>query len=152
MTTYSPFEGISELVPVEQLPPVRTDLDVYHLWRLLMGPLGFGARRLWVTFTDADGRCSPVLQQIEDVPPRADAESCQGLMTVLDHVRDFYAGGAVALLYTRPGRRPMDADDRSWASSLARAARQAEIPLWPVHLANDEELLVFAPDDLVGAP
>jgi hypothetical protein len=152
MTTYSPFEGIPELVPVEQLPPVRTDLDIYHVWRLLMGPLDFGCRRLWVTFTDGDGRCSPVVPQIEDVPPQADVESCQGLMTMLDHVRDFFAGGAVALLYTRPGRRPMNDDDRSWARSLTRAAREAEIPLWPVHFANDAELLVFAPDDLATAP
>jgi hypothetical protein len=73
-------------------------------------------------------------------------------MTVLDHLRDFFDGGAVALLYTRPGRRPMNDDDRSWARSLTRAARQVEIPLWPVHFANDEELLVFAPDDLAGPP
>ena len=56
-----------------------------------------------------------------------------------------------AAAYTRPGRRPMCDDDRSWARSLTRAARRAEIPLWPVHFANDEELLVFAPDDLAGA-
>jgi hypothetical protein len=152
MTTYSPFEGIPELVPVEQMPPVRSDLDIYHVWRLLMGPLGFGARRLWVTFTDASGRVSPAIQQIEDIPARAGVSDCDGLMTVLQHLQPFFAGGAVALLYSRPGRRPMGDDDRSWARSLTRAARQADIPLWPVHFANDEELLVFAPDDLAGAP
>lgn len=150
-TSYSSFSDIPELVPVEQLPPVRTALDVYHVWRLLMGPLGFGARRLWVTFTDGDGRVSPAIQQIEEVPARADTEACAGLMTILDHVRPLFAEGAVALLYTRPGRRPMDGGDRSWARSLIAAARQADIPLWPVHFANDEELLVFAPDDLAGA-
>ena len=110
MTTYSSFSDIPELVPVEEMPPVRTGLDVYHVWRLLMGPLGFGRRRLWVTFTDMDGRVSPVVQQIEDVPPRAGAAECDGLMTVLDHVRPFFDGGAVALLYTRPGGRPMHDD------------------------------------------
>ena len=150
MTTYSPFEGMRELVPVEDMPPVRTDQDIFHVWRLLMGPLGFGCRRLWVTLTDADGRVSPVIQQIEDVPPRTSPAECDGLMTMLDHVRPFFDGGAVALLYSRPGRRPMNDDDRSWARSLTHAARQAEIPLWPVHFANDEELLVFAPDDLAG--
>ena len=151
MTLHSPFEGIRDLVPVEELPPVRTDLDVYHLWRLLMGPLGFGCRRLWVTLTDLDGRVSPVIQQIEDVPPRSSPADCDGLMAMLDHVRPHFAGGAVALLYTRPGRRPMNGDDRSWARSLTRAARRAEIPLWPVHFANDDELRAFAPDDLAGA-
>ena len=152
MTTYSPFEDMHDLVPVEEMPPVRTDRDIYHVWRLLMGPLGFGRRRLWVTLTDSDGRVSPVLPQIEDVPPRTSPAECDGLMTMLDGVRPFFTGGAVALLYSRPGRRPMDDDDRSWARSLVRAARRAEIPLWPVHFANDEELQVFAPDDLTGAP
>jgi len=150
MTTYSPFEGLRELVPVEDMPPVRTDQDIFHVWRLLLGPLGFGCRRLWVTLTDAEGRVSPVIQQIEDVPPRTSPAECDGLMTMLDHIRPFFDGGAVALLYSRPGRRPMNDDDRSWARSLTRAARQAQIPLWPVHFANDEELLLFAPDDLAG--
>ncbi len=150
-TSYSSFEDIPALVPVEQLPPVRTSLDIYHVWRLLMGPLGFSARRLWVTFTDADGRVSPALPQIDEVPARASVADCGGLMIMLDHLRDFFAGGAVALLYSRPGRRPMDDDDRSWARSLTAAARAADIDLWPVHLATDEELLVFAPDDLAGA-
>ena len=149
-TSYSPFEELPDLVPVEQLPPVRTDLDVYHVWRLLMGPLGFSARRLWIPFTDADGRVDPVIPQIDDLPARAGVADCGGLMIMLDHVRHFFAGGAVALLYARPGRRPMDDDDRSWARSLTAAARAAGIELWPVHFANDEELLVFAPDDLTG--
>jgi hypothetical protein len=151
MTTYSPFEGMRDLVPVEAMPPVRTDRDIYHVWRLLMGPLGFGCRRLWVTLTETDGRVSPVLQQIEDVPRRISPAECGGVMTMLDGLRPLFTGGAVALLYSRPGRRPMDDDDRSWARSLSRAARSAEVPLWPVHFANDEELLVFAPDDLTGA-
>lgn len=118
--------------------------------RLLMGPLGFGARRLWVTFTDADGRVSPALPQIEDLPARADIPFCDGLMVMLDHLREFFADGAVALLYTRPGAGAMNGDDRSWARGLTAAARAAGIDLWPVHFANDEELLVFAPDDLAG--
>lgn len=151
MTIYSSFSDIPELVPVEQMPPVRTDRDIHHVWRLLKGPLGFGSRRLWVALTDGDGRVGPVLPHIDDVPARTSPAECDGLMTMLDHLRPFFVGGAVALLYTRPGRRPMDDDDRSSARSLVRAARQAEIPLWPVHFANDEALLVFAPDDLAGA-
>jgi hypothetical protein len=147
-TSYSSFEDIPALVPVEQLPPVRTDLDVYHVWRLLMGPLGFGARRLWFVLTDGEGWLNPMVQQIDEVPARPSASECDDLMMMLDHVRDFFAGGAVALLYTRPGVRPMDDADRTWARRLTAAARAADVPLWPVHFANDEELLVFAPDDL----
>ena len=36
MAIYSPFEGMRDLVPVEEMPPVRTDRDIYHVWRLLL--------------------------------------------------------------------------------------------------------------------
>lgn len=150
-TSYSSFDDdIPERLPVTQLPPVRSAHDLYRYWRRLMGPLGLTGRRLWISFIDPDGRVDPVLPQIDDLPVRAGVTDCGGLMIMFDHVREFFAGGAVALLYTRPGRHPMDDDDRSWGQSLTAAARAADIALWPVHFANDEELLVFAPDDLVG--
>lgn len=150
-TSYSSFDDdIPGRLPVTQLPPVRNAHDLYRYWRGLMGPLGFTRRRLWISFTDPDGRVDPVLPQIDDLPARAGVADCDGLMIMLDHVREYFAGGAVALLYTRPGRRPLDDDDRSWARSLTAGARTADIDLWPVHFANDEELLVFAPDDLAG--
>jgi hypothetical protein len=43
----------------------------------------------------------------------------------------------------------MDEADRSWARGLISAARHLGISMWPVHFANDVELRVFAPDDLV---
>lgn len=152
MTTYSSFDDdIPERLPVSALPPVRTAHDIHRYWRRLMGPLGFSRRRLWISFTDCDGRIDPVLPQIDDLPPRASTADCNGLIQILDHVRDVYLGGAVALLYTRPGRDPMNDNDRSWGRSLTAAAQAADIPLWPVHFANDEELRVFAPDDLAAA-
>ena len=59
-------------------------------------------------------------------------------------------GGSVAFLLTSPGRNPMDDADRSWGSGLTSAARQHGVAMWPVHFANDVELRVFAPDDLVS--
>jgi hypothetical protein len=38
---------------------------------MVMGPLGFSRRSLWISFTDGDGRVSPALQQIDGVPRRA---------------------------------------------------------------------------------
>jgi hypothetical protein len=59
------------------------------------------------------------------------------------------SGGSIAFLLTRPGRNPMDDADRSWARGLTSAAHQLSVPMWPVHFANDVELRIFAPDDLV---
>ena len=61
-------------------------------------------------------------------------------------------GGSVAFLLTRPGRNPIDDADRSWASGLTSAAQQHNASMWPVHFANDAELRVFAPDDLLASP
>jgi len=65
-------------------------------------------------------------------------------------LREIGGDSAVAILLTRPGRDPMNSDDRSWARGLVAAAVTLGIPMHPVHFANDESLLVFAADDLVG--
>lgn len=143
-----PYEDIPPLVPFDQLPPIRSDLELFRFWRMIMGPLGFGRRRLWLAFLDDNGSVSPAVQQIEDVPRRAGRDDAAALMEMLRHVRELYDGGAVAIIYTRPGRAPMDDDDRSWARALAAAAREYDIPIRPVHFANDQVLQVFAPDDL----
>jgi hypothetical protein len=57
--------------------------------------------------------------------------------------------GSVAFLLTRPGRDPINDADRSWARGLTSAAQHLGVAMWPVHFANDAELRVFAPDDLV---
>lgn len=57
--------------------------------------------------------------------------------------------GSLAILLSRPGGEPMTDDDRSWARTLSRSARARGVSLWPVHLATDAELVVFAPDDMV---
>jgi hypothetical protein len=54
------------------------------------------------------------------------------------------------MLLTRPGRNPMDDADRSWARCLTSAADHLSVSMWPVHFANDVQLRVFAPDDLVA--
>ena len=60
------------------------------------------------------------------------------------------ATGSVAILLSRAGNDPVTTDDRSWAFGLTKAAQRQGIRMWPVHFANDVELRVFAPDDLIG--
>ena len=145
----SSFDDIPDPNRPADQPPIRTDLDLHRFWRMVMGPLGFSRRSLWISFTDGDGRVSPALQQIDDVPRRAGYADGAALMTMLAHLRDAYADGAVAICYSRPGRAPMSTDDRSWARVLTAAAAQFDIPLWPMHFANDSAVLGYAPDDLL---
>jgi hypothetical protein len=43
----------------------------------------------------------------------------------------------------------MNNADRTWARGLTSAAQQLGVSMWPVHFANDVELRIFAPDDLL---
>ena len=115
-----------------------------------MGPLGFGRPLLWIAFLGLDGRMSPRLTQIDEIPRWADAKICGALLEMCRHIVGMNgAGGSVAMLLTRPGRNPMDDADRSWPRYLTSAADHLGLSMWPVHFANDVELRAFAPDDLV---
>jgi hypothetical protein len=142
--------NIPTLGPARELPPIRNSYDLCLRWRALMGPLGFGRPRLWIGFLAPDNMMSAQLTQIEEIPHSADADMCRPLLEMCQHIvgRDG-AGGSVAFLLTRPGRHPMDDADRSWACGLTSAAQRLGVSTWPVHFANDVELRVFAPDDLV---
>jgi hypothetical protein len=141
---------IPTLRPPNEMPPIRNAEDLCLHWWALMGPLGFGQPLLWIAFIQTDDMMSPQLTQIEEIPRWADAKTCQPLLELCQHiVGRNSAGGSVAFLLTRPGRNPMDDADRSWARGLTAAAEQFGVSMWPVHSANDVELRVFAPDDLV---
>ncbi len=129
--------------------PIRTPRDLYQCWRALMGPLGFSRRSLWLGFIDADGQMNTALTQIEDIPEATTVEMCFPLVEMCRHVLGDREDRSVAILLTRPGRHPMNSDDRSWARGLLMAAAELRVEMHPVHFANDNTLLVFAPDDLL---
>ena len=141
---------IPTLRPPDKMPPIRNPKDLCLHWRALMGPLGFGQPRLWIGLIRPDDMMSPQLIQIEEIPRSADAKMCEPLLEMCQYIvgRDG-SGGSVAFLLTRPGRSPMNDADRSWARGLTSAAHELGVSMWPVHFANDVELRVFAPDDLV---
>ena len=133
------------------MPAIRNSDDLCLRWRALMGPLDFGRPRLWIAFLEPDNMMSASLTQIEDIPRRADSKMCGSLLEMCRHVVGRNgAGGSIAMLLTRPGRNPMDDADRGWARGLISAADHLSVAMWPVHFANDVELRVFAPDDLVA--
>jgi hypothetical protein len=133
------------------MPPVRSQADLELHWRRLMGELGFGSTLLWWIFFDADGHGAPTIQQVEDLPEVPEPQGLANLMRICQQVLDDVApGGSVAFLRSRPGGAGITAGDRAWASGIGRAARAAGVHCHPVHLANDQELRVFAPDDEIA--
>ena len=134
-----------------EMPAICNSDGLCLRWRALMEPLGFSRPRLWIAFLGPDNAMTAPLTQIEDIPRTADSRMCGSLLEMCRHVVGRNgAGGSVAMLLTRPGRNPMDDADRSWARCLTSAADHLSVSMWPVHFANDVELRVFAPDDLVA--
>ncbi len=144
--TLSGMTDIPALRPPHETPAIETLRHLTEHWRALMGPLGFSHHRLWVLMLDSDGRLIPNVLTIDEIPARADPVGCRSLMSIVDHALPH--DGSLAILLSRAGRHPMNADDRSWARQLIDAADHQDLRLWPVHFANDAQLRVFAPDDL----
>jgi hypothetical protein len=141
-------DEIPPLLPPDQMPPVTDQLTLHRTWRALMGELGFSHRQLWVLHLDPGGKPLGVVQ-IDDVPARLDAAHAELLVRALGEAAGADVG--LAFLVARPGRAPRSADDLTWATGLARACHRAGARCWPVHLANDREITVVAPDDLADA-
>ncbi len=145
-------EDIPPLKRPEDMPPIHSQADLHQLWRALMGELGFGSNQLWMVVLDADGRCTPVIQHITEVPDVPDRRLLAGLMNLSRGILDeVLPGGSVAFLWARPGRAGLNAADRAWATGLSTAARDAGVATHPVHLANDQEIRAFTPDDEIAS-
>jgi len=145
-------DDIPPLKRPEEMPPIRSQADLYQHWRALMGELGFAAPQLWMAMIDAEGRCTPVIQTIEEIPDVPDPQTLDNLMTVCRGILDeVIPGGGVAFLRARPGPAGLTASDRAWAGSLSAAARERGVACHPVHLANDQEIRAFTPDDEIAS-
>jgi hypothetical protein len=141
---------IPTLRPSHEMPPIRNSQDLCLHWRTLMSPLGFSQPRLWIGLIQPNDRMRAEVIQIEEIPRAATANMCEPLLEMCEHIVGRRgAGGSVTFLLTRPGRDPMNNADRTWARGLTSAAQQLGVSMWPVHFANDVELRVFAPDDLL---
>ncbi|WP_090590486.1 hypothetical protein [Auraticoccus monumenti] len=108
---------------------------------MLMEPLGFGYRRLYLAFLDADGLMLPDLVEIDGVPASADPRECRQLLTMCAGVlHDVDSAASLAILYCRPGPGPVRAADRTWPQALRTAAARQGASLWPTHVACDDFL------------
>jgi hypothetical protein len=127
---------------------ITTDADLYRFWAALMGPLGFSTRSLWLAVFDENHRPIPVLNPVEGIPVEP-TSFLAGWVAFARTVTEASRAHSAAVLYSRPGTGPMTARDRRWARGIHDVY---DGPVWlrPTHFANDERLLVFAPDDLLG--
>jgi hypothetical protein len=143
-------DDIPPLLPIHQVPPLRTQADLHRQWRAMMGPLGFSRRRLWLLFLSRDDHPTELLMQIDDVPETPQPGQTDSLLQLCQEVRGEHDLGRVAVLLSRPGERALRASDRRWGRALLDSARRLDVPLAPVHLANDEAVVPLAGDDLVA--
>ena len=144
-------DDIPPLLPLHEVPPLRTQADLHQQWRAMMGPLGFAGRRLWLLFLAPDDRPTDVLMQIDDVPDSPVETETDALLRLCDEVRREHDLGRVAVLLSRPGEGTVRASDRRWGRALLEAARRADVPLAPLHLATDDAVLPLTGDDLLMA-
>lgn len=125
----------------DEMPVVHDQASLELAWCSLMGELGFGSPQLWVMFLERDGRVR-FLTHVTDVPLVPEVGVLEGARDVFGQVADGPRG--LAFLYCRPGGGARTAGDLGWGQALAGLYPGG----WPVHLANDVELRVLAPDEL----
>ena len=121
-------DDIPPLLPIHQVPPLRTQADLHRQWRAMMGPLGFAGRRLWLLFLEPDDRPTELLLQIDDIPEDPREGEPDSLLLLCREVRREHGLGRVAVLLSRPGEgtvRPSDrrGDARSSTPRVASTSR-----------------------------
>lgn len=134
-------DEIPPLLPPDQMPRITDQEALERTWRALMGKLGFSEPQLWIMFLIDDHAAH--LVEVRELPAVPDPEFLQNLGEMVCHLVD---ETQCAFLYCRPGPRGATQSDRAWGSGLSGVFSGG----WPVHLANDQDLRVVAPDDLVA--
>lgn len=134
---------IPALLPPDQMPPVVDQASLEHLWRALMGELGFAAPQLWVLVLRRGA--ARFVTKVDDVPLSPDPGIVATTTRCFQHLTD-RAEDRLAFLYARPGHLPLTPGDHAWAHELTVRGDG-----WPVHIATDSVLRVVAVDDLRSA-
>lgn len=129
--------------------PVRSSLALTRRWVSLLTPLSFDGRSLWLAWLGPDGRQSPVLFPVEDVPAQPDRHLITRLLDVHAEVASHLPGDDVhlAMALCRPGEAVPTEDDDEWVSAFHEVLDSALDGSWSLHLAagGRVESLVEAP-------
>ncbi len=128
--------------------PVRSAAELTDRWRTFLDPPTFRARSLWLTWFDADGRQSPVVVPVEDLPRSPDASSYAALRGLNGAVAESLGRGChLAMALCRPGAATVQDSDDEWVAALADVFDGLVDQTWSLHLAAGGQVL-----PLVEAP
>lgn len=130
-------------------PVIRTQADLEEMWRVLMGPWGFGSPSLWVVAVLEDGTPLPWIQEIAGTESPPEAAALRRFVDFLTRLSEEAGHGArFAFLRSRPGSAGVTEPDREWAVALYDACRTAGVPAEIVHLATEGDVRPLPPDEL----
>ncbi len=122
--------------------PVRSAAALTDRWRTLLEPPVFRARALWLTWFDSEGRQSPVVVPVEDLPESPDPGSYAGFRGLNGAVAESMASGChLALALCRPGTATVRDSDDQWVAAFAEVFDELEGQTWSLHLAAGGEVL-----------
>ncbi|MDN5861120.1 MAG: hypothetical protein L0H84_21155 [Pseudonocardia sp.] len=120
------------------LPPLQVDDDGLARVRELVG-CAVVDRRLWLMFFDGDGRQSPVLMPVDDMPAAPEPALTRGLGQVLGGIRDDLTtrrAGSVILTMERLGPDEVLASDLAWAVALRDTCQDAGVDVRGLFLST----------------
>jgi hypothetical protein len=117
--------------------PLRSADDLTRRWAELLEPPIFGARSLWLSWLDDDGRMLPIVVPVDDVPAVPDSKLTSGLLHLHDAVTEEHLRGEghLAMALCRPGRPEITEDDNEWIEALQAALDDQIDGTWSLHLA-----------------
>ena len=136
--------------------PVRSTLALTRRWIALLQPPTFRTRALWLAWFDAEGRQSPVLIPVDDLPVTPEPAMFEGLRLLNETVVSAQLGGDghLAMALCRSGETVVSDSDDEWVDALAEVFDELVGQTWSLHLAagGRVELLVEPAGGLWEAP
>ncbi len=129
--------------------PVRSPLALTRRWISLLQPLTFETRSLWLGWFDAQGRQSPVLVPVDDLPVTPDPSMFESLRLLNETVvaAQLGDGSHLAMALRRPGEAVVSDSDDEWVDALSEVFDGLVGQTWSLHLAAGGRV-----EELVGPP
>ena len=130
--------------------PVRSAPALTRRWVALLQPPIFDARSLWLAWFDAEGRQSPVLVPVDNLPVTPDPSMLESWRALNESVVGAQLGedAHFAMALCRPGEAVVSDSDDEWVDALSEVFDGLVGQTWSLHLAagGRVEPLVEAPD------